>query len=259
MFTVKLLGGAKKSLAADTISINEDTMTVSELIKLLQKRLPKGQESLDTKNLLIAINGVDSSALNGVSSIIKTNDVITIIPIIHGGSKRRIQFTISHTTAEIIKIQRPKIDSVEFLTRLRKNYPKLAIQAIAPNYILNVTHAKKLIAITVTAKENNAILSNKIETDIIMRFAGTTQIEKAIKKVGIYEKKSFIIISIGKRSLLDKLFLELKSMIVSNPLSTNNSNFLKKEFTITTKQLKSVLSKTPLEDLLAEKAALLFR
>lgn len=259
MFTVKLLGGIKKSLAADTISINEDTMTISELIKLLQKRLPKDQESFDTKNLLIAINGVDSSALNGISSIIKTNDVITIIPIIHGGSKRRIQFTISHATAEIIEIKRPKIDSVEFLTKLRQNHPKLAIQGIASNYILNVIHAKKLISITANAKKNNAMLSNKLETDIIMRFAGTTQIEKAIKKAGIYGKKSFIIISIGKRSSLDKLFLELKSMIVSNPLSKNNSNFLKKEFTITTKQLKSVLSKTPLEDLLVEKAALLFR
>ena len=259
MFTVKLLGGAKKSLGTGMLEINEETITISQLLDYLQQRIPKGQQPLDTKNLMVAINGVDSSGLKGFSSVIQTNDVVTIIPIIHGGSKSIIQFSILNKTAGIIEIKKPRIDAAKFLTNLRRSHPSLTIQAISSNYILNAEHAKKLISISLAARENNILLSNKLETDILMRFAGTTQIDQAIQKAGIQQKKSFAIVAIGKKGALDELLLELKSVLHSNPLSKNNSRFLKKEFTITTKQLKSVLSKTPLEDLLAEKAALLFR
>ena len=40
--------------------------------------------------------------------------------------------------------------------------------------------------------------------------------------------------------------------------SKNNSSFLKKQFKITKKQIDSVYSDSPLEDILAEKAAILF-
>lgn len=259
MFTVKLLGGAKKSLAIDTLEIQEDAITISQLLDFLQQRIPKGQQPLDTNNLMIAINGVDSSALKGFSSVIQTDDVVTIIPIIHGGSKGVIRFSILNRTVGIIEIKKPRIDVAKFLTNLRQNHPDLTIQAISSNYILNAEHVKKVITISLTAKENNIMLSNNIETDILMRFAGTTQIHQAIQKAGIQQKKSFAIVGIGKIAALDELFLELKSVLNPHPLSKNNSSFLKKEFAITTKQLKSVLSKTPLEDLLAEKAALLFR
>jgi len=48
-------------------------------------------------------------------------------------------------------------------------------------------------------------------------------------------------------------------MYILNLISIKNSTFLKKEFKILKKQLEAVTSNTPLEDLLAEKAAILFR
>ena len=107
------------------------------------------------------------------------------------------------------------------------------------------------------ARKNNNLLSNKIETDILLRFAGTTQINDAIKKVGLKQENSFILISIGNKAPIEKLFLEIKPFLSKTPFIKNNQNFLKKQFNISNKQLDSVISNSPLEDILAEKAAIL--
>jgi tRNA threonylcarbamoyladenosine modification (KEOPS) complex Cgi121 subunit len=107
------------------------------------------------------------------------------------------------------------------------------------------------------AKQNNTILSKKIETDILLRFAGTTQINDAIKRVGIKNEDDFVIIAIGKKIQLNRIFRDIESLLNTTPLSKNNQNFLKKKFNITKKQMDAIISKSQLEDLLAEKAAIL--
>jgi len=67
------------------------------------------------------------------------------------------------------------------------------------------------------------------------------------------------LIVIGKKQSLDKLYSSLEYLVASVVFPKNNSSFLKKEFKISAKQLQSVTSLTPLEDLLAEKSAILFR
>jgi len=86
---VKLLGGAKKSFSTDKIVLEKNTSTINELINHLMQIKPKDTLEFDTKNLLIAVNGVDSSALQGYDTKLSGNDEISIIPIIHGGSSRR--------------------------------------------------------------------------------------------------------------------------------------------------------------------------
>jgi uncharacterized protein YqgQ len=66
------------------------------------------------------------------------------------------------------------------------------------------------------------------------------------------------LIIIGKESQIEKLYNEIKDLLQSNMFSKDNFRFIKKEFGITKKQLDCVFSKTPLEDLLAEKSATLF-
>jgi tRNA threonylcarbamoyladenosine modification (KEOPS) complex Cgi121 subunit len=146
---------------------------------------------------------------------------------------------------------------MDFLDDLRSKFPNLIIQAISSNYILNKSHAKKIISISQMAKKNNNLLSKKIETDILLRFAGTTQINEAIKLVGIKSESNFILITIGNKISLNKLFLQIKPILNKIPFSKNNENFLKKKFNINNKQLDSIISISPLEDLLAEKAAIL--
>ena len=181
---MKLLGGAKKSFSTDKIVLEKNTSTINELISHLMQIKPKDTLEFDTKNLLIAVNGVDSSALQGYDTKLSGNDEISIIPIIHGGSSSRIQFSVAQSNVEIFDILFDKRFHRDFLDELRNKHKYLIIQAINPQFLLSVQHAKKILAISLHAKKTNTMLSKKIETDILLRFAATTQISAAIKVVG---------------------------------------------------------------------------
>ena len=101
------------------------------------------------------------------------------------------------------------------------------------------------------------MLSKKIETDILLRFAPTTQISEAIKTAGRKMNMDFLIIAIGKKSSLSRLYSELKPFLNQKPLSRNNQSFLKKWFNISKTQLSAAQSKDSLEDVIVEKAAIL--
>jgi tRNA threonylcarbamoyladenosine modification (KEOPS) complex Cgi121 subunit len=147
---------------------------------------------------------------------------------------------------------------IEFLKELRSDYPHLILQALHFQFILGVNHAKKILAISLHAEKNKALLSKKIEVDILLRFAGTTQISRAIKIAGRKPNKDFFIIAIGKKSTLNKLHSELKLSLSQKQFSKSNHQYLKKQFKISKKQTSTISSKNPLEDIIAEKAVLLF-
>ena len=97
----------------------------------------------------------------------------------------------------------------------------------------------------------------KIETDILLRFAATTQISAAIKVVGRKMNMDYLVIAMGKKSFLNRLYSELKPFLNPKPLSRNNHPFLKRQFSISKNQMAVVQSKDPLEDVIVEKSAVL--
>lgn len=256
MITVKFLGGAKKSFPSGILSVDKEDLTVQQLLDYLLLKKPQDTPELDTDNILVAINGADSSAVGGKSAVLNSGDMITIIPVIHGGSSR-IQLKIGKYSIEVFSIKNNKTISKHYLDDLRKLFPKIMIQAISKNFILNKSHIQKILLISLHAQKENIMLSKKIETDILMRFAGTNQISQAISKIGIDEKSNFFLIAIGTKSMLDKLYSYLKPQFNSKFFS-NNEKSLMKEFGITQKQIHAINTKTPLEDILAEQAAVLF-
>jgi molybdopterin converting factor small subunit/tRNA threonylcarbamoyladenosine modification (KEOPS) complex Cgi121 subunit len=258
MITVKLLGGARKSFSSDKLEIQNDTMTVSGLLDHLKASIPQNLPQLDPVNILIAVNGVDSSALQGKETLLKNGDVVSIIPLVHGGKSKRVQFSLMNTTVELVRLKKTIQNPIKFLESIRERYPNLVIQGIQALYVLNVEHVKKIIAISLSAKKADTLLSNKIETDILMRFACTRQITDAISKVGVKVNADSMLIILGKKSSLEKMFHENEDLLANDVFQKNNSKLLKKEFGITQKELDCVMSKTPLEDLLAEKSATLF-
>lgn len=257
MITVKFLGGAKKSFSVDSLTVEKTDITIKQLLDFLVKSKPDNNNKLDVRNLLVAVNGIDSSAIDGQLTKLKNDDVVSIIPIIHGGSCSRVHFKIGNSYVELFDITAKHKLDIDFLDDIRKTFPNLVIQAISANYILNKYHAQKIISISYLAKENHALISKKIDTDILLRFAGTTQIQDAIKSVGIKNGNGFVIIAIGKQITINKLFNFVKPYLNNKPLSKNNQIFLRKKFNITKKHLNSIISQNPLEDLLIEKAAIL--
>ena len=257
MFTVKFLGGAKKSFLIEKLDIDKSNISVNDLLDLLLNLKPDTSPELDTNNLLVAINGADCSALDGRNSMIKENDVVSIIPVIHGGSTSTINFEINKKQILVTEIKGQKKLDVSFLDELRKKYPKLQFQAVSSKFILNKNHLKKILQLSFEASKNNVMLSNKLEMDILMRFALSSQITAAIMTAGLKQNTNFILISIGTKKTLDKLSKELKPLSAIL-FSKNNDLFIKKYSKITKKHLDSVYSKQPLEDILVEKAAVLF-
>ena len=143
------------------------------------------------------------------------------------------------------------------MDELRLNHPSLILQSINSRFILGINHVKKILSISLYARKNSSLLSKKIETDILLRFAITTQISSAIEIVGQKPNEDFLIIAIGKKSTLGKIYSDLKSCLNTNSLSKYNQSYLKRQFKISNKQLDAVYSKYPLEDLLVEKAPIL--
>ena len=255
MINVNFIGGARKSFQTDSLEITQKIETISELITYLISQKPENTPDFDGKNLLIAVNGVDSSALAGIDTKLNSNDVVNIIPIIHGGSKTNVSFDVNNHKIGLFEINKSNSNK-DYLLSLRKKFPKLYLQAISSKFILDKEHAKKIISISINKKLKNQLLSEKLETDLLLRFASTTQINDAIKNVGLSKSQNFILIAIGSKSYQKKL-----SEIINDDLDIifkkNNQNFLKNYFQISSKTLNSIESKTPLTDLLVEKASIL--
>ena len=258
MIEVKFFGGAKKSFDNDNITIKQDGLTIKDLLSYLMKNKPKDTPDLDVENLLIAINGIDSSAKDGLYTKLNAGDTVSIIPIIHGGSSQRTQFKILNSLVELMEVSKNQKNAINFLENIRKKFQRLKIQGISSRFVLGKSHIKKIIGLSLTAKKNKLLLSNKLETDILMRFAGTNQILRAIETVGIKKGNNFIIIAIGNKTELNKLHREVEPFLSSLLFNDDNHIFLKKQFKISKNQMNSIISKAPLEDLLLEKAAILF-
>ena len=255
MITVNFTGGARKSFQTDSLEITKNLNSISELITYLISQKPENTPNFDGKNLLIAVNGVDSSALDGNKTLLRSNDVVNIIPIIHGGSNTNVTFTIKNYHIGLFEIKKSNSNK-EYLLSLREKFPRLNLQGISSKFILNKEHAKKIIIISINQKLKDQMLSNKIETDLLLRFSNTTQINDAIKNVGLSKTENFILIAIGNKSNLTKLNETISDDL--DPLfKNNNSIFLKKYFEISNLTLNSIESKTPLVDFLVEKASIL--
>jgi len=256
LLSIKFLGGAKKSFGTDFAQVDLDGIPIKALLEHLLSIKPKDTITLDTKNLLVAVNGVDSSALDGYDTVLHPNDVVTIIPIIHGGAYRRNRFRVYNQSAELFNVKNTPVKGYDFLNSVRKSFPGLVIEGISTRHILSLTHAKKIVGISLFAQRHHSLLSKKLETDILLRFGITTQISDAINTVGIKNHDAFTVLAIGKKSALDRLHKSLVPFLISVKFGGNLKS-VQNQFGITKKHLDAVDSDAPLEDLLAEKAAVL--
>jgi tRNA threonylcarbamoyladenosine modification (KEOPS) complex Cgi121 subunit len=82
-----------------------------------------------------------------------------------------------HILISGILLNEPK----EFINNLRSLYKDAIIQVIDINTILDEEHIKGIIKQVLEAYERNILISNKIETEILLRIACTNQIHKALE------------------------------------------------------------------------------
>jgi molybdopterin converting factor small subunit len=72
------------AIGKNSIVINKSQSTLKEIFEELKNKA-KDSKIIDEKNLMISVNGVDSSVIGGKGAIIKTGDIVTIVTIVHGG------------------------------------------------------------------------------------------------------------------------------------------------------------------------------
>jgi sulfur-carrier protein len=84
LITINVLGGAKKIIGKSSLVFNRSNASIGEILQFLQENASE-PKILNLNNILIAVNGIESSALSGNEIVAKTGDVITIVSVVHGG------------------------------------------------------------------------------------------------------------------------------------------------------------------------------
>lgn len=84
MIKIRLLGGAKKAVGNSSLVLDRAQASVSEVLKFLQA-ISCEPKLLNSDNLIIAVNGVDSQALLGPETVAIEGDTVTIVTVVHGG------------------------------------------------------------------------------------------------------------------------------------------------------------------------------
>ena len=85
MITVKLLGGARKIVGKDQVSLEMQSIRVSEILETLCS-MSSNPDILNLSNMLITVNGTELSILGGLNAQVKDGDVVSIVPVVHGGT-----------------------------------------------------------------------------------------------------------------------------------------------------------------------------
>lgn len=212
MITVRMLGGAKKSFPAGHITLDCGDTTVSGLLEMLQGCKPPETPDLDTRNVLVAINGADSSVNGGRSAAITDGDRVDIIPVIHGGAGAR-RFEAGGIRAAALFVPAGEADPV----KLRRRFDNARIQSVNAEYILGEDHLRLILEISAEAERRGTMLADRMETDMMLRLVGTTQIAEAIRRAGAGAGPHAVVVALGDAPDLDALCDELYGVSLPFP------------------------------------------
>jgi small subunit ribosomal protein S17e len=89
LINIKLLGGIKKTAGRSSLILDKHIASISEVLTFLKDNV-QDPRILDSDNILVTINGAESSMLSKDDNILKTGDSVTIVTIVHGGWYRKI-------------------------------------------------------------------------------------------------------------------------------------------------------------------------
>lgn len=196
MIVIRLLGGAKKALDGKTsLQLEKPSATISELLEYLLS-LSSYPELLNPSNLIIAVNGTDSAALQGRSTTIKSGDVVTVVTVVHGGSAG-LDEPARVAIIGVKKIHSNNIGGI--LDNLRKAHDEVFIQAARAESVFGQEHALQILAIVTESMKRGVMMANKVETELLLRLACTSQISEAIARVGLEDGSSACFIAFSEK------------------------------------------------------------
>lgn len=248
MITVELLGGARKSFPGGPPDIGPGPIPLDEALRRIGEAVPAGAPRLDLANSLVALNGADSSALRGAR--VSDGDTVTIIPIVHGGQPA------GRGGVLVARVGRAASPGEALVDSLRAEFPRLAIQVLRRRMVLGESHARRVAQVSLAAARRRALLAQRLESDMLLRFANTLQISQAIRRAGARKAEDAVIVAVGAGRALEALRARAREMPRGSARYGSEAS-LRREFGITAAHLGAVASARALEDILVERAAVL--
>jgi molybdopterin converting factor small subunit/tRNA threonylcarbamoyladenosine modification (KEOPS) complex Cgi121 subunit len=198
MITIKLLGGAKKAVGKTIISFDRTNASVLDILEFLES-IAIQPRLLQPNNLIITLNGVDCASLQRHNTMIKSGDIVTVVPVVHGG----IDCMLDDYHLSIIGIQRIRQDPGKLVDKLRAEHNNVSIQAVNAIGVYGEEHARAVVRIVLEAEKRKIMITNRRETELLIRLAGTNQIAEAMRNAGLKKDTAgcFIAFSQDSKSL----------------------------------------------------------
>ena len=79
-----MVGGIRKAAGFSTVNINVTNSSINELLTLLEREYDL-ENKIKEDEIMIAINGIESSVIGGRGAKISSGDTVTILSVVHGG------------------------------------------------------------------------------------------------------------------------------------------------------------------------------
>lgn len=193
MIKIRLLGGAKKAVGKPAVDFDRPAASVSEILQFLAG-ISTDARLLQPNNLIVALNGVDSAALQGQQTVAKSGDTVTIVTVVHGGTSLPGGFH-----ALIIGVKRIAEDPGKLVDRLRAG-SSVSVQAVSANAVYGAEHVLGVLRMALEAEKRKIMIANKRETELLLRLACTGQISEAIKRAGLKKDAAGCFIAFSENS-----------------------------------------------------------
>ncbi|HEX7031647.1 MAG TPA: KEOPS complex subunit Cgi121 [Nitrososphaera sp.] len=205
MITIRLLGGAKKAVGKPQVSLDVPAASIAEILQFLTA-ISTDTRLLQPNNLIVAVNGVDSAAIQGQQTVAKSGDTVTIVTVVHGGS----DLLPDGYSASVIGVRNIAEDPGKLLDRIRadNNDAIISIQAVNAESVYGVDHVMGVLLMTLEAEKRNIMIAKRSETELLLRLGLTDQISEAIVRVGLKKGNAGCFIAFSKDAKVLKQFSE---------------------------------------------------
>lgn len=181
MITIRLLGGAKKAVGKPAVNLDRQYASISDILDFLTT-ISAEPRLLQRSNLIITLNDVDSASLLGHNTMVKSGDKVTIVTVVHGGGVNSI---LDGYYLSITGVQRIMHDPGKLVDMLRAQHDNVSIQAVNANLVYGEEHVRGVLRIVLEAEKRKILLTNRCETELLIRLTGTNQIAEAMRRAGL--------------------------------------------------------------------------
>lgn len=195
MITIRLLGGAKKAVGKPAVDFDRPSASVAEILQFLTATATDAR-LLQPNNLIVAVNGIDSAALQGQGTMTKSGDTVTVVTVVHGGAN----YTLDGNYVSIIGVQKIAEDAGKLVDRLRAQHDSVSIQAVNADAVYGAGHVLGVLRMTLEAEKRKIMLANKRETELLLKLACTDQISEAMKRAGLKKSMPGCFVAFSKDS-----------------------------------------------------------